>query len=103
MSEGEARMSGSGADVLLTHAYYLYQDPHERAVMKPYPPLGLLYISSFLKTRGFSVRLFDSTFASPDQFDELLAREQPPVVGIYCNLMTRQRALAMIRRSKERG
>jgi radical SAM superfamily enzyme YgiQ (UPF0313 family) len=103
MSEGEARMTGSGADVLLTHAYYLYQDPHERAVMKPYPPLGLLYISSFLKARGFSVRVFDSTFGSPDQFDELLAREQPPVVGIYCNLMTRQRALAMIGRSKERG
>ena len=40
-------------DILLTHAYYLYEDPHELAVMKPYPPLGLLYISAHLKARGF--------------------------------------------------
>ena len=29
-------------DILLTHAYYLYEDPAERQVMKPYPPLGPL-------------------------------------------------------------
>ena len=43
-------------DVLLTHGYFLYEDPHELAVMKPYPPLGLLYISSHLKARGFASR-----------------------------------------------
>ena len=31
--------------------------------MKPYPPLGLLYLSAYLKRAGFSVEVFDSTFA----------------------------------------
>lgn len=90
-------------DILLTHAYYLYEDPHELAVMKPYPPLGLLYISSYLKSRGFTVGVFDATFARPADFRELLARERPPVVGVYCTLMTRGQALRMIREAKDVG
>ena len=38
-------------DLLLTHGYFLSMMPHELAVMKPYPPLGLLYISSHLKAQ----------------------------------------------------
>ena len=63
-------------DVLLTHGYFLYEDPHELAVMKPYPPLGLLYVNSHLKARGVDSQIFDSTFA---RFDELEAyfRKKP--------------------------
>ncbi len=50
-------------DILLGHGYFLYEDPHELAVMKPYPPLGLLYVSSHLKAHGLDARVFDSTFA----------------------------------------
>lgn len=42
-------------DILLTHGYFLYEDPLEKKVMKPYPPLGILYISSYLKSKGFGV------------------------------------------------
>src|SRR6185503_3007392 len=90
-------------DVLLTHGYFLYEDPHELAVMKPYPPLGLLYISSHLKARGFAVDLFDTTFASPAQLEEHIQRTRPPVVGIYSNLMTRVNALRVGRAAKEAG
>jgi len=31
-------------DILLTHGYFLYEDPKELQIMKPYPPLGILYI-----------------------------------------------------------
>ena len=55
-------------DVLLTHAYFLYEDPHELAVMKPYPPLGLLYVNSHLKAHGVDSNIFDSTFA---RFDDM--------------------------------
>ena len=41
--------------------------------MKPYPPLGLLYISSHLKARGVAADMFDTTFA---RFDDL--RGAPP-------------------------
>src|SRR5262249_38055241 len=90
-------------DVLLTHGYFLNEDPHELAVMKPYPPLGLLYISSHLKARGFSVDVFDTTFASPSQLEAHIQRTRPPVVGIYSNLMTRRNILPAIRQAKEGG
>lgn len=90
-------------DILLAHAYYLYEDPHERQVMKPYPPLGILYLSSYLKREGFDVGIFDSTFASPADFETLLARERPPIVGLYVNLMTKFNALKMIAAAKDYG
>lgn len=90
-------------DILLAHSYYLNEDPHERAVMKPYPPLGLLYISSYLKARGFDVGVFDTTFRSREDFRQFVVRERPPVVGIYGTLMTRRNVLEMTRFCKEQG
>lgn len=90
-------------DILLAHGYYLYEDPHELKVMKPYPPLGILYLSAYLKSRGFDVGLFDSTFQSRQAFVGLVERERPPVVGIYCNLMTKFNVLEMIQTCKRAG
>ncbi len=90
-------------DLLLTHAYFLREDPLERAVMKPYVPLGILYLSSHLKARGLSVEVFDTTFRARPDFERLLAERRPKVVGIYCNLMSRRTALGMIASCKERG
>ncbi|MCU0500039.1 MAG: B12-binding domain-containing radical SAM protein [Anaerolineae bacterium] len=87
-------------DILLAHGYFLYQDPHELKVMKPYPPLGILYISSYLKQQGFQVGIFDSTFSDLTAFETLLQRERPPVVGIYTNMMTKFNVLKMIQRCK---
>ena len=36
--------------ILLTHGYFLSEDEKERQIMKPYPPLGLLYLSAYLKS-----------------------------------------------------
>ena len=90
-------------DILLTHAYFLSHDPHEQAVMKPYPPLGILHLSSYLKAAGFDVGVFDSTFHQPDDFHRLVARAQPPVVGIYANLLTRGPAVRLARWCHDRG
>lgn len=90
-------------DLLLTHGYFLFEDPAERKVMKPYPPLGILYLSAYLKTRGFEVELFDSTFESLQAFETYLARLRPPVVGLYANLMTKARVLRMMRLAKKQG
>lgn len=84
-------------DILLAHGYFLYEDPHELAVMRPYPPLGLLYISSHLKAKGFAVGVFDSTFSSYTDFEAYVRREKPSMVGIYCTLMTKQNVLKMTR------
>jgi anaerobic magnesium-protoporphyrin IX monomethyl ester cyclase len=89
-------------DLLLAHAYHLELDPHERLVNKPYPPLGLLYIAAYLKQRGVALEVLDTTFAASAAFGERL-RQRPTVVGIYVNLMTRRRALQMIREAKASG
>jgi anaerobic magnesium-protoporphyrin IX monomethyl ester cyclase len=83
-------------DILLTHGYFILEDAHERQVMKPYPTLGLLYISSHLKARGFDVGLFDTTFTNKDAFKRYIEAERPPIVGIYTNLMTKLNILPMI-------
>lgn len=84
-------------DILLAHGYFLYDDPHEREIMRPYPPLGLLYISAHLKQQGFEVGVFDSTFQSFADFKIRIEENRPTMVGIYTTLMTKQAVLAMIR------
>ena len=90
-------------DILLSHGYFLAEDAHEQQIMKPYPPLGLLYISSHLKACGFRVDIFDSTFRTLADFTDYIRRNRPPLVGLYCNLMTRQNILRMIAICREVG
>ncbi|MEO8610717.1 MAG: radical SAM protein [Chloroflexota bacterium] len=90
-------------DILLAHGYFLYDDPHELKVMKPYPPLGILYISSYLKKQGFDVGVFDSTFSSMTAFKALIAKERPFVVGLYTNMMTKRNILEMAHACKASG
>jgi radical SAM superfamily enzyme YgiQ (UPF0313 family) len=90
------------ADLLLTHGYFLAEDEKERQIMKPYPPLGLLYLSAFLKTCGFSVDVFDSTFAERSRLVERFARASG-TVGIYTTLMTRRSVLEIVRAAKRHG
>jgi radical SAM superfamily enzyme YgiQ (UPF0313 family) len=93
----------SRCDLLLSHGYSLAADEHEREIMMPYPPLGLLYLSSHLKARGVSVEVYDTTFGSLDGFAARLEARRPGVVGLSCNLMTRGAVLAMITMAKRAG
>jgi anaerobic magnesium-protoporphyrin IX monomethyl ester cyclase len=90
-------------DILLANAYFLSEDADEQRVMRPHPPLGLLYLSASLKTAGVDVQLFDGTFRTPADFAALVERERPPVVGIAVNLMTKRHALRMIAQSRRAG
>jgi radical SAM superfamily enzyme YgiQ (UPF0313 family) len=90
-------------DILLANAYMLALDAEEQRVMRPHPPLGLLYLASHLKNRGVDVGVFDGTFQSLQTFDKALQRHKPPVVGIAVNMMTKRNALAMIALAKQRG
>lgn len=90
-------------DILLAHSYFLNQDPAEQRVLRVYPPLGILYLSAYLKARGFQVEVFDSTFRTKQEFRILLQKRRPPVVGISCNLVTRANVLDLIRDAKSVG
>jgi radical SAM superfamily enzyme YgiQ (UPF0313 family) len=90
------------SDVLLTHGYFLYEDEKEREIMRPYPTLGLLYISAYLRRAGFGVEVFDSTFGSRhDLYDKF--RSERGVLGIYTNLMTRRNVLDIVTEAKRNG
>jgi radical SAM superfamily enzyme YgiQ (UPF0313 family) len=90
-------------DLLLTHGYFLYEDPKELQIMKPYPPLGILYICSHLRKKGMDVEVFDSTFSSRQQLFDLLEQGPPSVLGVYANLMTRVNAIDILRVAKQAG
>jgi anaerobic magnesium-protoporphyrin IX monomethyl ester cyclase len=90
-------------DLLLTHGYFLYEDPKELKIMKPYVPLGILYICSHLRSKGFHVEVFDTTFSSPRDLIRYLQTEAPSVLGVYANLMTRKRVIEIVRTAREAG
>jgi anaerobic magnesium-protoporphyrin IX monomethyl ester cyclase len=88
-------------DVLLTHAYFLEDDVKEQHIMRPYVPLGILYISAYLESKGIVNEVFDTTFSSKKIFQDYLLKEQPKVIGIYVNLMTKINVLESVRFIKE--
>jgi radical SAM superfamily enzyme YgiQ (UPF0313 family) len=90
-------------DLLLTHGYFLASDAEEQRIMRPHPPLGILYLSAYLKARGADVEVFDSTFRQREDFAACLERRRPRVVGIAVNLMTKRNALWMMRTAKAAG
>jgi len=87
--------------LLLTHTYFLEDDAYEKKVMKPYPPLGILYLSAWMKKHDCDVEVFDSTFSSLDKLLEKLQNDKPDVLGIHCNLLTKFVVLKLIRYCNE--
>ena len=71
--------------------------------MKPYPPLGILYICSHLRQKGLNAEVFDSTFSSRQQLRDLLKQGPPSIIGIYANLMTRSNVVEILGVAKELG
>jgi anaerobic magnesium-protoporphyrin IX monomethyl ester cyclase len=84
-------------NILLTHGYFLNEDEKEKKIMRPYVPLGILYISAWLEKHGFENEVFDSTFSSFDKLTSTIENNKPRIVAIYTNLMTKLNVLRIIR------
>ena len=67
------------AELLLTHGYFMFEDFKELQILKPYAPLGILYLCSHLRARGFDVDVFDTTFVTRDVLFHHLRSEKPAV------------------------
>lgn len=89
------------SEILLVNSYLLSSDVNEQRVMKPYAPLGIQYISSYLKSKRHHVDIFDGTFRSILEFHSTLERLKPKVVGIYANVITKETALEMSALAKQ--
>lgn len=83
--------------LLLTHGYFLNDDAKELQIMKPYVPLGILYISAFLEKNNISHDVFDSTFSDFEKLCLKISSEKYDAIGIYVNLMTKLNVLKIIR------
>jgi len=90
-------------DLLLTHGYFLYEDPKELQILRPYVPLGLLYICAHLRAKGFDVEVFDTTFSTTQELKRHLETERPSVLGIYANLMTRKKVVEILQVARLAG
>jgi len=82
--------------LLLTHGYFIAEDKKEQQMMKPYPPLGLLYISAYLKEKNIHNTLFDSTFSNKQKLKDFLLKNRPEIVAFYTNIVTKLNVLELI-------
>ncbi len=82
--------------IILSHAYFLCEDAIEQKLMMPYPPIGLLCVSSYLEQHGVEHKVFDTTFLKRTEFVEQLFQEKPDVLAFYVNLMTRAAIVEII-------
>lgn len=76
-------------------------DEKEQQIMRPYPPLGILYISGYLEDEGIPNEVYDTTFSSKKAFRTYLLERKPRIIGIYVNLMTKLNVLETIRFIKQ--
>ncbi len=83
--------------VVFTHAYFISEDTKEQAIMKPYPPLGLLYLSAWLEKHKVEHEVFDTTFSAPAEQRTFLKNSRPEIIAIYTNLMTKLWVVDLIR------
>ena len=69
--------------------------------MKPYPPLGILYLSAWLDRHGVENEVFDTTFSTREAFQKHLLEQSPTIVALYANLMTKRNLIAIMRFIRE--
>jgi anaerobic magnesium-protoporphyrin IX monomethyl ester cyclase len=88
-------------NIILTHAYFINEDPKEQAIMKPYVPLGILSISAYLEQHQIEHQVIDTTFINYTDFIKELNDKKPDIIGIYTNLMTKLNVLKIVKHIKQ--
>ncbi len=100
--------------ILFTHSYFLRFDPKQWKMQQPYPPLGTISAASFMRSKKYSVELFDPMFAhSAEEIIPHLAKVKPEFLVIYddgfnyltkmCLTNMREAAYQMIHFAKARN
>jgi anaerobic magnesium-protoporphyrin IX monomethyl ester cyclase len=82
-------------DVVLVYPYF--NEEQDRSIFR-YPPLGLGYLASILRTNGISVGLIDCTFLDPERALQIIRHARPRIVGIYSMVTINHHATALARK-----
>ncbi len=107
-------MNNKSYRILLTHANILHKDPKQKRKMKPYPPLATIQVAALLRSKGFDVNLYDTTFdKNLDEFNKRLENYKPNALIVLddyfnynikmCLSQMRQVALGMCIKAKDAG
>ncbi len=72
-------------------------DKKEMEILKPYPPLGLLYLSAWLEKYEVPHDVYDTTFRDRTSHRKYLEENQPDILGIYSNLITKPEIVHLIK------
>jgi len=84
--------------------YVIREDRHERRSMRPYAPLGPLYVAAALREAGHDVAFFDASFEPRvEAVERALDSARPAMVGVYTLFLTRGNSLKVARLAKARG
>ncbi len=71
-------------DILFGQSYYLRFDPKLWDAMQPYPPLGSLYAASYMRERGYTIKLFDAMLSTgPHEWAAMVQEVQPRYAVIF--------------------
>lgn len=66
----------------VTLIYPFFKQPRDRSIFR-FPPLGLGYIASNLRTNGIPVTIIDCTFSNEEDAVEKLRKLKSRIIGIY--------------------
>jgi len=67
------------------------------------PSLGLMYLSASLRRAGYTVRHVDHTFMERSEVLEVIEREKPSVIGIYCMITMQDEALSLAAQVRDKA
>ena len=81
-------------DVVLVYPYF--NEERDKSIFR-YPPLGIGYIASALRSAGISVALVDCTFSMPDNAIRHIQALRPRILGIYSMVTMNHHAIEIAR------
>jgi len=80
--------------VVLVYPYF--NEELDRSIFR-YPPLGLGYLVSVLRSIGIQPQLLDCTFSQPGDAVKVIRRSKPHIVGIYSMVTMNHHAIRIAR------
>ena len=100
--------------ILVSHGYFLRNDPKQLERGKPYPPLATLQVAAMLRERGYPVSLFDAMLSEGlEAFQACLAASSARLLILYednfnfltkmCLAAVREASCTMIRQARACG
>ncbi len=82
-------------DVALVYPYF-YSQAKDRSIFK-FPPLGLGYLASSLKSSDMEVEILDGTFQQPRTVFDRIKKLRPKVLGFYVMVTMEYSALELVK------